>query len=616
MRLLLLALLAVVSLASEAVVTRMKITPSAINIVTIPSRQSGLGPLAVVFSGVGTTSTGATTPYLELQSTWNFGDPTSGSWSYGNAGSKNTANGAVAGHVFNCTSGTTCTYTVTQTVTDGTNSASQSVTVTVTDPDGASSPYTKTATVCIAANSLPVAGAGGCPAAASVVNATATYGSADFDQALGGCIGTDKRCLFKGGDAFTASANTNTGAITRATIGAYGTGKPAITANSLTGLVNINNSSVSDLRVQDLTVSGTGNPVVVRGSASTKSLLVSGVDGGQIFTSTGGDITTWTVVTDSVFAGNTVVGDMGFFLRLARSAVIGNSVTGVLFPGEHSARVQRCQNSLISYNTFIEPLGTDIAGKVGLTVRADARTSSADQMNNELIDTYDCYVSDNFLSGNTTSALNSVAFQTGPSADSENARIYREVVERNYMKSGAVNSGGAVQPGAVTNLAFRNNIIDVTPSGGGHVCIGAFPQNTGGAPQPTNLFFYNNSCFDNDTSNNFIMYNFTGTDQGFGTVTVKNSLPYAPNDSRNDYIVSTGTITLTGTEGNNGNPANPPNVCPKWVDGSCSTAPTTPAQYQPLTGSFAINAGVSVPVWSDYFGAARTGTYDMGAVNP
>ena len=56
-------------------------------------------------------------------------------------------------------------------------------------------------------------------------------------------------------------------------------------------------------------------------------------------------------------------------------------------------------------------------------------------------------------------------------------------------------------------------------------------------------------------------------------------------------------------------------MLPGWV----SATPSTPADFNLTAGSYAREAGLAVPVWSDFFLTSRPqggvpGTIDMGAV--
>ena len=95
------------------------------------SRMVGVAPLAVFFDGTGTTHADVSVrPFHELGFTWDFGDPSAGSWQESGK-NKNWATGAVAAHVFELPG----SYTTSVTVVDASGSQAQaSVMITVLDP--------------------------------------------------------------------------------------------------------------------------------------------------------------------------------------------------------------------------------------------------------------------------------------------------------------------------------------------------------------------------------------------------------------------------------------------------------------------------------------------------
>src|SRR6185295_12922369 len=121
-------LIAVVLLATAATTAPVSAS-AAITPAIVPSRTSGVAPLAVFFDATGTTSTGTTKPFHELGYQWNFGDAAT-TWATTGA-PKNSATGPIAAHVFESPG----TYTVTLTVTDGVNNATASATITVSNPN-------------------------------------------------------------------------------------------------------------------------------------------------------------------------------------------------------------------------------------------------------------------------------------------------------------------------------------------------------------------------------------------------------------------------------------------------------------------------------------------------
>src|SRR3990170_7114440 len=171
--------------------------PGGIVLSLVPARTSGVAPLAVFFDASGTTDPSVTSrPFHDLEYTWSFGDPSSGTWASGaqpGVSSKNSATGPVAAHVFE----TPGTYTVSLTAFDGTNTATTNKTITVQNPDTV---FAGTNTVCVGATALPTAGVNGCPAGAI---ATSTN---NFTAAINTYQATNKRILFQRGDTFIASA--------------------------------------------------------------------------------------------------------------------------------------------------------------------------------------------------------------------------------------------------------------------------------------------------------------------------------------------------------------------------------------------------------------------------
>src|SRR4030066_531277 len=167
-------------------------TPGGIVLSLVPARTSGVAPLAVFVDASGTTDIGVTTrPFHDLEYTWSFGDPGSGTWASGaqpGVSSKNSATGPVAAHVFE----TPGTYPVTLTVFDGTNTATTNTTITVQDPDTV---FAGTNTICFSTSGTFT----GCPAGATQTT-TSNFVTAIANQT------TNKRLLFRRGETFTAAS--------------------------------------------------------------------------------------------------------------------------------------------------------------------------------------------------------------------------------------------------------------------------------------------------------------------------------------------------------------------------------------------------------------------------
>src|SRR5262249_43075647 len=178
-----------------------------------------------------------------------------GTWGNGaSAGhnSKNVATGAVAAHLY-ITEDDDTSYPVTVTAFDGTNTASCNLSVTAQAPGGANG-FPGSATTCVAASGMPVAGSGGCPVGAAVLR------QSNIGSAFAAAFGPNRRVLFKCGDIFSGSYSINA-SVQRASIGAYGPcvntsmGRPIFRNSSGTTIVFDDNSTSSvptDIRIADI----------------------------------------------------------------------------------------------------------------------------------------------------------------------------------------------------------------------------------------------------------------------------------------------------------------------------------------------------------------------------
>src|SRR5262249_8320524 len=223
-------------------------------------RSSGVSPFLVFFDATGTSDSAVSgSAFQHVSYSWNFGDTgasgSGGSWSNGaNAGhdSKNVATGAVAAHLY-LTNGGDTSYPVTVTAYDGTNTAHCNLGVTAYAPSGANG-FAGAATTCVAATGTPVAGSGGCPAGARVMQ------QSNLGTALSGSFGSGRQVLFRCGDTFTGSYGISA-SVSKASIGAYGscvgssTGRPVFKHSGGVTLSFNDDSSTTvptDIRVADI----------------------------------------------------------------------------------------------------------------------------------------------------------------------------------------------------------------------------------------------------------------------------------------------------------------------------------------------------------------------------
>jgi hypothetical protein len=215
----------------------------------IPSRTSGVAPLAVFFDAASTTADGITYPFHELDYAWNFGDTSAGVWTYGTAStSKNVAYGPESAHVFE----TPGTYTVTLSVYDGTATVTDTVVITVTDPDVV---FGGTNTVCVSTSGTFT----GCPSGA-ITNTTSS-----FVTALNYIDSSHKRLLFNRGETWTSTSSKTIVTSGAGVIGSYGTGISPIVSTTENDGNAVLVFTGSDWRVMDVTITNASTSLYVMG---------------------------------------------------------------------------------------------------------------------------------------------------------------------------------------------------------------------------------------------------------------------------------------------------------------------------------------------------------------
>lgn len=580
------------------------------------SRLTGVAPLAVFFDASGTTATAAPTrPFHDLEFRWTFGDPGSGNWGDKTTGSngtganlsRNSATGPMAAHVFE----TPGIYTVTAVITDGAATATENcVQITVSDPEVV---FAGNKTVCVG-NALPTAGAGGCPAGATVVAST------DAAAAVAANIGTgDIRILFRRGDTFTAATSVVVNRAGPGIIGAYGAGAApriqATTDATTYGIVAVS-GGVSDWRLMDLELDGslvtpgTSRVEGVSGQGKVDQLTMLRLNIHDTYTgvlfseSRLGASLPWdqfAFVDSTISQGVGGAGGNGAYLDVKRLMWLGNSLDDTLNT-EHGLRVASVVGGVISHSLFSRAAAT----KTVLTVRAPDFNGSAAIPAGTV--TERVVLSDNKFVPSTVQSGN---VGQGPLGAAYDGRIRNLIWERNWWASVA---GGIMQiQFALTGseVTLRNNIVEVAGAGGDNrVFDVAMTSTVPGYPVPDQIRFYNNSAFSTDTGNNFRFVNITSTTGLPTNVSMVNNLAYAPTNLGG---LMSSSVTVAQTTNTTDSPAGGQlrNTSPMLTN----EPPLTPTDWKPLGGSYAIGAGTNVPVWSDFFRVVQPAPRDLGAVN-
>lgn len=584
----------------------------------VVSRFSGVAPLAVFFDVSGTTTTPPTPrPFHDLGFAWDFGDsgPSAGTWSTGSrpgAASRNRATGPVAAHVYT----TPGTYTVTLVVTDGSNTVTNScIQVAVQDPDVV---FAGTNTICVGASSMPVAGAGGCPAGALVQQ------TGDFSVVMG-LATAGKRVLLQRGDVWTAPGGASVPRLSSngpGIVGAFGVGAPPLVqsgpppGNTVLAISGPTTPNIRDWRFMDLEFDGlsgvNSNGVVGAGGAQQITFVrmrIRDISNGIQFSSSildllnaggppgGHQIYDEIAIVDSDIRRIVGTGGNGMFLMARRLAVLGNFVEDTI-AAEHVMRVQYVSGGVIQAND----LGLPAAAKHVLTLRAvnDGTGGVTAPNRSERV-----VISDNLFRGGLSAQL--VAIQ--PSAPTEDQRIRDIIVDGNLFRSGA--SAQAALLTSADEVTVRNNIFDMT-GGFGFNCI--THRQLGVEPAHSEIRTYNNTCFSNSADAGALRV--VTLDSTNTNVTIRNNLGYAPNlTGASVLLLDGGSTGVSGGSGTFGNSSDfqIKNTSPNFANASGTFASAT--DFVVTAPSYAIDGGVPVPVFTDFFRAIRPqgAAYDIGA---
>jgi PKD repeat protein len=573
--------------------------PNGIVLSLVPARTSGVAPLSVFFDASATTDAGVTAkPFHDLEYSWSFGDATAGTWVNGahSGTSKNSATGPVAAHIFE----TPGTYTVSVTAFDGTSSATTNTTITVQNPDTV---FPGSNTVCVSTSGDFV----GCPAGA--VHAANT---SILATAVGNISSTSKRLLFRSGEQWTAGDNATVSQTGPGYIGSYGSGAtPKIQATGNNSAMLVINAA--DWRVVDLEFDGQNHIVdaVMNGGKEQVTLLrLNTRNVNSAFATSDFTLSDQFSIQDSslttVDSGVPTGGGIGVWIFSHHFSFQGNSMD-CGGGGEHVLRFPKLVKAVVSNNTLSGPAPTKQYIKLH---QANPYATAAvwDGTYTEQV-----VIADNLFSA--AAVPTAWALTIGPQNSAYDEHLRNIIVERNWFKPNLGLTVAIIV--SATDVSVRNNVADMT--------TGAVPSDysshalalvgaRGIEPPPTGVWIYNNSVYNADAAEfSMIMIN-----NGVGAdIKVRNNLAYAPNSTQNGAAYGVPTV-LTDLQGapnvsasNNSSDFQVINTSPLFT----ATPPAIATDWKPTAGSYAINSGTAVPVWSDFYRTSRpqNGVIDMGA---
>ena len=482
--------------ASSTAVVTVTAPPPGGSPMTTAHRTSGVAPLAVFFDAVDTTPSGTASPFrwtsgvyqpADYEGTlyaWDFGDPSSGSWTL-TGNSRNTATGYTAAHVYE-------------------NPGTYSATLTLTDTSGTVRKYVQTITVSRFNGTTYYVAANG-----SDSNNGLTPSTPFLTVAKGmSMIGTNRAILFRRGDTFTVNRSWAISAPGPGIIGAYGTGnRPILNCPDL-GDVNIFSPSGAgtDWRVMDLEMRGpnlasdtgpVGPPVTEQAVNST--FLRLRLPSWKVSIGWGD----WTPIYATPHDGMFVVecelpsaGNYAAYVGGRHLAIMGNVATDS--GTTHLLRVWQAHKAVISNNHALRPGGQRHALKL-----------HGPELNDGRPETRWVTITDNYFAGSATSQW-TVSMGSQSDASNENDPVSHVIFERNKFTS---------SPSTVVdietearNIIIRNNIFDDTLAPSSTSIL--FTQRNAYVPHPDDIRIYNNTVFRGSTATDtscFLETNSTAT---------------------------------------------------------------------------------------------------------
>lgn len=618
---------------------------NAITLSNVPGRITGVAPLAVFFDATGTTAIATKRPFHDIEYRWNFGEnvaalaalPGGVNWNHGSTrGSRNVATGPVTSHVFE----TPGVYSVTVSATDGTHAVSNRCTqIVVQDPDVV---FANANTICVGATGVPGAGVTGCPAGAKRVQ------ESNFTAAISRYAKTGNRVLFKRGDTFSAATTAKITAAGPGTVGSFGSGNlPVVQMSGDACTLCFSSRSTptfADWRIMDLEFNG---------MSSFKSLGI-GIDdsGGGLAqvtvlrltlrnfgvaigfgadllnywnntNSSGHNIDQLAIVDSTVMFGpNTQYGGYNAGNRLT---FMGNTIdnggiqirhdahgkpllnaAGEPDHGSHVTRFPYLGKAIISNNSLSRPGFDRHIIKLHAPFWLHGVPDVNEKSNYSAAVSGDGYTKQVVIADNKfTDDRDPWSVAIGPQNGSSDERVRDVILERNWHVTTPMSQ--VAQVIRAQQVTVRNNLFQ---GGGSKDQVGVMIDVYGVEPPAKDVWIYNNTQYSADPtpSGQLIMVDIRNS--RVSNITIKNNLAYAPKAQNPRLYANVGAANVVAA--NNSTDAQIKEMSPLFT----AMPSANLEDWRPQAGSYAINHGAEVPVWSDLFRNNRPqkGGNDIGAV--
>jgi len=551
---------------------------------TLAARTNGVAPLAVFFDASGATSAVSAVPFHELDFTWEFDNPASGTWST-DGRSRNAAYGPVAAHVFTSAGVHNVRLTV-RDIEGGTSVATTAITVA-----DAGAVFAGTNTVCVSASGVFA----DTPPGALLVT-TAAF------NALQAYIRPGVRILLRRGETWTATSGLTINNLGPGLIGSFGAGPPprVVALTNFTFFTFSNRvPSCDDWRVTELELDGNnfgGTIAVSVGGTARRILLhalnVHDVHAGFVFADSVLDynnnngypghtlhdqLAITECVVERVIGGG---GGNGAYIAARRLSLQGcqmHDSTGA----EHILRTPWIQGGVIAHNAM--SWQSPVKHLIKMHAPGFFGSGLGYTQHTERV-----IISDNHFLGNGAWSVT-----PGPQNATSDERVRDLIIERNHF----VHSNN-VQVSLVIwaqQVSVRNNIFDVSDGQSG---TGISVTRRGIEPASMDVRIFHNTAVAR-TTRNLTLASIAAV---VTNVTVINNLVSG---------LGGGTFAVNSGTGSGYRAAsNIATASPLFV----TNAPVMPCDFMPQAGSPAVNAGTHVPVYHDYNLTPRpVMQYDAGA---